>query len=106
MDLKPAVKTLTYWNQVPFFCHAECKKSGELQEAIDCQTLDADCNDCKHFKRGQIVERWLSDMFNGKCIYRLTNMGIVKGHCLKLNQPTEAYPHMSTLRTCFEHRRD
>lgn len=78
---------------------------GERQEATDCQTIDADCNDCRHFQRGEVVKRWLSAMIDKKAGLLLVNMGIVKGHCLKFNHPTEAYPHASTGRDCFEHRR-
>lgn len=85
-----SVRTLAYWNQTPDLCHAECKSPGEKQEAIDCQVLDADCNDCVHFQRGKIIG------------------GIPKafsGHCLKFDRPTTAYPHFWTGRECFEHRR-
>lgn len=84
------IKTLAYWNQTPDICHPECKAAGERQEAIDCQVIDADCNDCIHFQRGQIIG------------------GIPKaitGHCGKFNKPTMAYPHFWTGRECFEHRR-
>jgi len=84
------VTTLAYWNQTPDVCHSGCKQSGERQEAIDCQTIDADCNDCKHFKRGQIIG------------------GIPKaisGRCLLDDTVTYAYPHFWTGKECFEHRR-
>src|SRR5215472_7157300 len=47
-----------YWYQ-PDAQH-DCKKlgCGELEpwEIIEMQTIDADCNDCLHFKRGHIVK--------------------------------------------------
>lgn len=104
-EVTTPIKTLSYWNQHPFICHVECKVSGERQEAIDCQTIDADCNDCKYFQRGEVVKRWLSAMINKKAGVLLVNMGIIKGHCLKFDRPTEAYPHASTGWDCFEHRR-
>lgn len=100
------VKTLAYWNQTECLCHPECKQEGEKQEAIDCQTIDADCNDCRFFQRGELVKQLLSAMRNKMVVMVWVNMGIVKGHCLKFNRPTEAYPHMSTGRECFEHRKN
>jgi len=99
-----SVATLSYWNQVKCLCHPDCKLTGEREEAIDCQTIDADCNDCLYFKRGELVKRWLSGMRDGKATLVLVNMGIVRGYCLKFNRPTEAFPHMSTGRECFQHR--
>ena len=90
LTLEDATTTLSYWNQFVFFCHKICKQSGERQEAIDCQTIDASCNDCKHFQRGKIIG------------------GIPKtfdGHCLKFDKPTVAYPHYWHGKECFEHRR-
>src|SRR2546421_532208 len=45
------------------------------REAYECQVVDADCNDCKHFRRGALVakEAW-------------------SGHCLKFDRETRAYP--------------
>jgi hypothetical protein len=106
LPVSDPVETLAYWNQTPDVCHAECKVAGERQEAIDCQIIDADCNDCKHFKRGYDVKRWLSCMVDEKPSFVLENMGINVGHCLKFNKITQAFPHMSTGRECFEHRRN
>lgn len=86
------VETLAYWNQMPDVCHVECKMLGERQEAIYCQTVDADCNDCKHFKRGQEIPRSIPKSFAGTC--------------LKFNHPTTAHPHWWTGKECFEHRRN
>lgn len=81
---------ITYWSQCWAPCHVSCRAAGMKEEAIECQTIDADCNDCIHFKRAEIIG------------------GIpkaVRGHCLKLDRPTVAYPHFWTGRPCFEHRR-
>jgi hypothetical protein len=101
-----SVKTLAYWNQTTDICHAECKAIGERTEAFDCQTIDADCNDCKHFQRGNLIQNWLSDMADGKATKRLVNMGIFNGMCQRFNTPAKAFPKMSTGRSCFEHRRN
>lgn len=100
-----SVVTRSYWQGLPFACHPECKVSGERAEAIECQTIDADCNDCAHFKRGEVVKRWLSCMENQVASVRLVNMGFIAGHCLKFDKPTEAEPNKWTGLQCFEHRR-
>lgn len=58
---------------------------------IAMQTIDADCNDCRHFKRGAMTKR----------------LGHVEfaGQCLKFNCETTAYPMQFTGHECFEHRR-
>jgi hypothetical protein len=97
--------THSYWGGSPFPCHKSCKVAGEKQEAYDCQVIDADCNDCKHFKRGEVIKRLLSCMEDGKPGTRLVNMGIINGHCLKFDRPTQAQPNKWTGLGCFEHRR-
>lgn len=82
------VTTHSYWNAIPFLCHAECKDAGYKQEAYECQVLDADCNDCKHFQRGPMLSK-----------------GAWEGVCLKDNTPTKAYPNFASCHPCFEHRR-
>jgi len=69
-------------------CHKNCTKEYLSSETYECQNLDADCNDCIHFKREKEI---------GK--------GIYKGDCLKYNKPTKAYPNTSTGNKCFEHRK-
>ena len=103
----PGCEVLTrgYWWQTEFQCHGSCKVDGEKQEAFDCQMVDADCNDCRHFKRGEVVKEWLSCMENGKAGMRLVNMGTITGHCLRFDRPTSAHPKTWTGRECFEHRR-
>lgn len=89
-----------------FVCHKSCKVSGEKQEALDCQTVDADCNDCRHFKRGSIVP-------HSRSIQEQIRTGqhpnfsseVWSGHCLKFDTPTTAFPKKWTGRACFEHRR-
>lgn len=99
------VTTHGYWWGNRFASHRACKDAGVRQEAFDCQMIDADCNDCRHFQRGEVVMRWLSCMEDGKAGMKLVNMGTVLGHCLKFDRPTKAYPNMATGRECFEHRR-
>ena len=76
----------TYWTFPgvgPRWCcaHRDCVKAGYAQEAYECQCIDADCNDCKHFDRPN-------------------------SHCRKLDKPTKANPGQATCHPCFEHRRN
>jgi len=105
--LEDAVVSLTYWNQIKFFVHPECKLAGEKQEAFDCQCIDADCNDCKHFKRGKLAPQTISQLhkFNGDLVPVIHQPNVFNGHCLKLNKPTSANPNKWTGHSCFEHRR-
>ena len=99
IEQEQSIRTLAYWQQTPDVCHVACKQAGERQEALDCQVIDADCNDCKHFKRGLVgVQRWAGLGF-------VNDTTIVAGHCLQYEKPTTAYPHSWTGRDCFEHRR-
>jgi hypothetical protein len=55
------------------------------------QTIDADCNDCRHFQRGQMSKGLGVACFEGKCA--------------KTAAATLAWPMQFTGRECFEHRR-
>lgn len=99
------VLTLAYWHQTPDVAHRACKLPGEKQEALDCQTIDADCNDCAHFRRGAVVKAWLSDMQDGQGTLRLVSMDRVTGYCVHFHKLTLAHPHQWTGLPCFIHRR-
>jgi ribosomal protein L36 len=109
MSIQPqtAATTRSYWQNMLFPCHLACKIRGERDEAIVCQTIDADCNDCRFFKRGQAVMVVCSDYDKKKKVGVIVNVstGVSTGHCLKFDQPTKAYPNKWTGRLCFEHRR-
>ena len=94
------VTTLAYWNQTPDVCHSGCKQAGERQEAIDCQVIDSDCNDCKHFKRNGIT-----DEIKGTPTTNGVKAFTVFGDCLKFEKKTTGHPHFWTGRECFTHRR-
>lgn len=83
-----AVKTHSYWGAFPFSSHPACKVEGYKKEAYECQVIDADCNDCLHFKRGQMVQK-----------------GIWQGECLKYQKPMNAYPNYASGHACFQHRK-
>ena len=36
---------------VRFPVHKACKQQAMKDEAYECQVIDADCNDCRHFDR-------------------------------------------------------
>lgn len=81
--------TRTYFQPHQMFaCHASCKAQGEKDEALACQSLDADCNDCAYFERGASI-----------------GVGMWNGICNKFNQSTKAFALTCTAHDCFEHRR-
>lgn len=100
-----AVTVHSYWQGLPLVSHRVCRDAGVKSEAFDCQVIDADCNDCKHFKRGKLVEELKSAMADGKAAMVLFNTETFTGHCLKFDRPTLAFPNKWTGRECFEHRR-
>ena len=80
-----------YWNAGLFICHEACKLQAIKDEAYECQVIDADCNDCKHFKRGKMIQKGIGSIWEGVC--------------LKFNKPTRAFPNFCSGHKCFEHRR-
>jgi hypothetical protein len=66
----------TYWQSLWAPCHAGCRDAGMKEEAYECQTVDADCNDCKHFVRGALINKWAW-----------------AGHCSKHDRPTHGLPN-------------
>lgn len=100
--------TFAYWSATPFPCHPACKESGEKQEALDCQIIDADCNDCRHYKRGKLAGSIVSNVTrpDGTVVEIGHKPNIfIGGTCLKFNKPTVAQPNKWTGHECFEHRR-
>lgn len=104
-----AVPTVAYWFSTPDVCHRQCKDAGVRQEAFDCQVIDADCNDCRHYQRGQIAAKVVNlvKMPDGR-IVEVTHQPnvIIHGRCLKFDKPTNAHPNKWTGLQCFEHRRE
>jgi len=100
--------THSYWKGLPFPCHKACKDSGVKQEAFDCQVIDADCNDCKHYRRGKLAPLFceMTKRTNGTMVEVAFQPNIfIDGHCLKFNRPTLAQPNKWSGLDCFEHRR-
>lgn len=100
--------THSYWQGLPFDCHKACKEAGVKREAIDCQTIDADCNDCKHYRRGKLAIKLISHTrkTSGELgeVTHQPNV-FIDGHCMKFDRSTLAFPNKFTGRECFEHRR-
>ena len=82
------VPVFSYWNAFRFMAHPACAKDGYRQEAYECQVIDADCNDCRHFQRGSMLSK-----------------GIWSGLCSKDGSSVLAYPNFCSGHPCFEHRR-
>lgn len=100
--------TLSYWQSVPFICHKKCKDAGVKQEALDCQTVDADCNDCRHYRRGKLAPKMITKTKtkDGRIVDLIFQPNIIiEGRCLKFNKPTVAQPNKWSGFECFEHRR-
>lgn len=102
------VITYSYWQGAPFICHRQCKDAGVKQEAFDCQCIDADCNDCKHYRRGRLapLQRTKVKTTDGRTVELTFQPEVfIDGHCLKFDKPTLACPMKWTGHPCFEHRR-
>ena len=61
------------------------------EDIIEMQAIDADCNDCLHFLRGDLV--------------KVPGLKMFLGTCKKTGQPTKAFPMQYSGHECFEHRR-
>jgi len=122
--LEDADVIVGYWATIWFMAHKDCSKAGKQDEAIACQTIDADCNDCIHFNRGEHNKRFSSthlidpskyNLFTGsperdseqQKLYILEGLliGSYEGRCLKFDKSTRAWPGQATGHKCFEHRR-
>lgn len=90
---------VTYWQSLWAPCHHACK-SGMRREAIECQTVDADCNDCRHFERGKSA----GELVQLDCANHVATLP-ANGHCRKHDRPTVASNNFCSGWPCFEHRR-
>lgn len=99
--------TNAYWGGTRFPCHKSCKHEGERAEVLECQKIDADCNDCRHFQRGSLLpkteSRWINE--HGKEAVVTYQPEVFSGTCLKFQKPTIAQPKKWSGHECFEHRR-
>ena len=76
----------TYWSSI---IAPKCKSCDSSQDTYECQKIDADCNDCIYFKRGELEAK-----------------GIFSGWCTKFNKEVKAYPNFCSAHKCFVHRKD
>lgn len=101
----------TYWRAIKLpICKKHTKseyKEYQKNEAYECQIIDADCNDCKHFKRGsrRLVRGDNVKTEDGEYTRILVDKDVFYGHCAKFDTPTMAAVNHATGRPCFEHRR-
>lgn len=103
-----SVTAHTYWGGLPVLCHKTCRDAGQRQEALECQTIDSDCNDCKHYRRGKLAplfREWTKKPDGTMVEITFQANVFIGGHCLKFDKPTLAFPNKWTGRDCFEHRR-
>lgn len=98
---QPTIKR--YWSaHAPTLLKSFTKEQREKWNAFDAeltpddiremQTIDADCNDCAHFKRGKME--------------KVPGLTMFRGHCQKLDKPTNAFPGQFSGHQCFQHRKD
>jgi hypothetical protein len=88
------VPTTSYWGAVKDVCHPACKRDGERAEALECQTIDADCNDCRHFRAYRRDEP-------GYAVTKHARTGWCEHH----DRETTAFPVFCSGHPCFVHRR-
>ena len=62
------------------------------EDIIEMQKIDADCNDCAHFRRGKLA-KW-------------PGITMFEGRCAKFDKPAKAFPVQYSGHKCFEHRRE
>lgn len=79
----------SYWKAVWFPCHKDHLQELTQENNYLCQVLDASCNDCKYFERGERIDNRSSN-----------------GMCKKLDTPVVAIVNWPMHMDCFEHRKD
>jgi hypothetical protein len=106
IDQGQEAKTFAYWSKTPDFCHLPCQKEGERIEAIDCQKIDKDCNDCIFFQRGNLAQKQIHKIKNQKGELKtiIFQPQFSYGNCSKFNKPVMAQPNKWSGLACFKHR--
>ncbi len=89
----------SYWHPTPPKAYDAKLSDQDIQEM---QTIDADCNDCKYFQRGQLIKE--IDGLTGKIPLGKSGQYFL-GHCRKFDKATTAFPVHFTGHSCFEHRK-
>ena len=93
--LSEVVVGSTYWSaKKQPFCSDTCKRLDEVECVYECQKIDANCNECVHFKREELQK-----------VPGIPG-GVWHGQCLKKGVPTEGISRWYQGHECFEHRKD
>jgi len=90
-----------YWEPRPFQCHKWCKDKHEKKITIECQIIDADCNDCKYFKR----ESNKPEKDEGDKRFPFPSLEGFPGNCLKHSVKVYAHSNYAQGYKCFKHRK-
>jgi len=94
-----------YWRPFWRSVHKNCKQEQENNEQYECQKIDANCNDCKYFKRDIPSEK--VDIPKGnECRSVLPPLKGYKGFCGKNKGIVYASPKIATSNNCFVHRKE
>lgn len=91
-----------YWASVWHPVHKDCAKECRVEEAYECQKIDAGCNDCKFFQRG-VIGGVKAD--TGLNAFFPKIKGQI-GFCSKNNYQVEAFPVSYYGMPCFVHRKE
>ena len=83
-----ACVVVTYWRSMLRVCHKVCRDKYVREMVYECQLIDSDCNDCKHFDRGVMI-----------------GSGVFSGRCKMFDKPTIGCPNFCSGMPCFEHRK-
>lgn len=90
-----------YWTPNLWFpIHKGCAQTYRSAEAYECQLIDRNCNDCRHFKRGQTA-KVVADV--SRLLLPRINEHV--GFCEKNQAQVFASPNHCTGMPCFEHRK-
>lgn len=88
--------------------HPECLREGFALQCYECQCIDADCNDCKFFVRG---ERKGDGIFTGACTspngaQEAQRKNAYETQDDRLARKVWAFTAFASGRPCFVHRKD
>lgn len=86
-----AKRSRGYWSAGAFWCE-EHQPNLTAEDIFEMQKIDADCNDCRHFQRGEMTKPGGLTCF--------------LGFCKKFAKPAKAWPMQYSGHECFEHRKE
>ena len=91
----------TYWNACWKPIHKKCKQEYAKEEAYECQSIDANCNDCKFFKPKEKHKGIGSSWRTGECLKDNSYLNLFPDKYIAYAQP-----NFAQCNNCFRHRRD